>query len=132
MDMWCAGMCVYEYMPMSTACMCMCVCVHVCVYVRACICWHVCICMYVCICVLREGAHVHMFACVYVSACVCVMCVVVCVLFKHQCVCVVAHGGALGGVLTHLPAVVTSRRDKAEASLYTLYFFILFQFFMKE
>ena len=62
MDMWCAGMCVYEYMPMSTACMCMCVCVHVCVYVRACICWHVCICMYVCICVLREGAHVHMFA----------------------------------------------------------------------
>lgn len=55
-----------------------------------------------------------------------------CVLFKHQCVCEVAHGGALGGVLTHLPAAVTSRWDKAETSPYTLYFFILFQFFMKE
>lgn len=52
-----------------------------------------------------------------------------CVLFKHQCVCVVAHGGALGGVLTHLPAAVTSRWDKAETSPYTLYFFHIISIF---
>lgn len=80
-------------------------------------------CMCACMCIY-EGMHM--------LACVCVMCVVVCILFKHQCVCVVAHGGALGSVLTHLPSVVTSRWDQAEASLYTSYFFILFQFFTKE